>query len=78
MNLENVIRNINSFNPEHTIYVKGAWIPQAEAVVCLEPSNGQVPEGFEYFLEVFLVQELIEDSKNLTVQRIIEYAQNDA
>ncbi|KDM91484.1 hypothetical protein [Photobacterium galatheae] len=78
MTLEDVLRNIQKLDPEHTIYVQGNWGPDAQATVCSEPEDGQAPPEFTYFLEVFLVQELMEDAPRLSVQSLIEYAIHDA
>jgi hypothetical protein len=78
MTLNEIIQNIDTFDPEHTIYIDEYWNPDSKAIVCYEPDDGHAPEGYEYFLEVFLVQEVIEDLGSSSVDRIIAYAQNDA
>ncbi len=79
MQLKYVIENIDTFDSDMTIYVDSSWLPESIAMVCHEPDDGQVPEGFEYFLEVFLLQELIEDASiPITVERVIEFARDDA
>ncbi len=35
-------------------------------------------KGYDYFLEVFILQELFEDVPEITVERVIKYAQDDA
>ncbi|SJN58882.1 hypothetical protein VR7878_03095 [Vibrio ruber DSM 16370] len=78
MTLNEIIQNIDAFDSEHTIYIDRDWNSDSEAIVCNEPSDGQAPEGYEYFLEVFLVQEIMKDLGTSSVDRIIAYAQNDA
>lgn len=87
MNLSKVILSIDKFNDDLTIYAKEPWNTFSEAIVEKEPEGG-LPEkasGFKYFLEVFLVKEFLEDWKERKnksdeeiVQRIIQYAINDA
>ncbi|EIA1343250.1 hypothetical protein K6689_004256 [Vibrio parahaemolyticus] len=78
MKLKYVVENLDIFDPDMTIYVDQSWRPDSIAVVCYEPDDGQPPGNYEYFLEVFLLQELIEDASMLTtVERVIEFARND-
>jgi hypothetical protein len=90
MNILDVVKNINHFSDEHTIYAVRPWTLHSEAVVMEEPEEDLIPEqlrntDMEYFLEIYLVREIIEDiaddKKYSTIeaktQRIIEYAIND-
>lgn len=87
MTLIEIISNINSFDEDHTIYVSRPWSSTANAVVCQEPEDGTLPTnaiGMEYFIEVFLLIEFLEDwkeRKGKTLEevcdRIINYAEND-
>lgn len=75
--LEQVLLNINNEDPEHTIYAERPWTMKSKAVVCLEDSI-DVPSNLSYFLEIFLVLDVIEDIGSSSMQRIIEYAEDDS
>lgn len=91
MPLLDVIRDIASFDEDHTIYAKKPWTAQSSAIVVWEPDEGDPPEpgelGFAYFLEIFIALEVIEGwmgniDYSPTVERIcdrvIYYATYDA
>lgn len=81
MTLSEVIQNIANLDEEMTIYAKSPWTLDSPAYVDFEPDDGSLPKGaenMEYFLEVFIVNQLLEDSDQIDSQRIIEYAINDA
>ncbi|MGF1767345.1 hypothetical protein L4D06_08155 [Enterovibrio makurazakiensis] len=81
MTLSDVIKNIASIDADMTIYAKTPWLEDSPAFVDYEPDDGSVPDGaenMEYFLEVFIVNQLLEDIGNIDCQRIIDYAINDA
>ncbi|WP_394134307.1 hypothetical protein [Aliivibrio fischeri] len=75
--LEQVLLNIDNEDLEHTIYAERPWTMKSKAVVCLEGSI-DVPSNLSYFLEIFLVLDVIEDLSTNSIQRIIEYAEHDS
>jgi len=97
--LKDIIINISSFNDEGLVFVKktdGKFTSISEAVV-VDLSGGEVElktfeiselkcPGFEYFLDVFIIKDMINDFKstsnavdlNKRVERIIDYAEYDA
>ncbi|MGL6316970.1 hypothetical protein [Vibrio sp. WXL103] len=78
MRLHEAVTRINELDPDMTIYIEPPWSSNSRVTICNEPDSGESPDGFEYFLEVFIVQDLFEDLPSLSVERVIEYAQNDA
>lgn len=87
--LTSVIKNISDYNPDLVICAKEPWDAESECVVIELRDDDTVPslirEGdFNYFLEVFLAQEIIEDFKERlpagynAVDLLIYYASNDA
>lgn len=90
MTLLDIIRNINTFSEEDTIYALEPWIISSQAIVTHD-ENGKLPEkakeyGMSYFLEIIIIKELLEDWQSSTKQnispeekcdRIIQYALND-
>jgi hypothetical protein len=62
--LKDVIRDISSFDEEHTIYAREPWTAESDAIVVWDPDEGDPPEpgplGLKYFLEVFITLEVIE------------------
>ena len=77
MTLEQILLNINNEDPEYTIYAERPWTIHSDAIVCLEDSI-DVPNNLSYFLEVFLVLDIVEDLGDSSIQRIIEYAEHDS
>jgi hypothetical protein len=91
MKLLDVIKNINKFSEEDTIYAVEPWSALSETIV-LHDENGKLPKearekGMTYFLEIFIAKEFLEDLQSVTKQnmsieescnRIIEYALKDA
>ncbi|MCY9846387.1 hypothetical protein [Vibrio caribbeanicus] len=77
MKLRDLVPDIASLDPDLTVYIDSEWSPESNILLCVEPEDGSSPEGFEHFLEVFLLQELFEDMPDITVERIIKYAQED-
>jgi hypothetical protein len=64
MTLIEIMDNLSSFDPEHTIYAKEPWTVDSAAIVRLEPEEEGGPSydreaGFTYFLEVFIALETI-------------------
>lgn len=97
MTLENLISQINNYQDEQTVFAKkvgGQFSGQSEVILIeLTEEELEVPTseiaakkcpGFEYFLEIFLIKEIIEDfalnkeNPEQVVNRIIYYAENDA
>jgi hypothetical protein len=99
MTLSEIISNIDKQNEEAIIFAKrkdGKFIPSSEAVLVELSDEEQgsrtndIAEkhcpGFDYFLEVFLVRDMVEDLKNTVgyksseqqIGRIIHYAEFDA
>lgn len=99
MTLAEIITSINNQNEEAMIFAKrvdGKFTPSSEATLVeveAEEEDLQTSEiadkhcpGFDYFLEVFLVRDMLEDLKNTVgfksveqkIDRIIRYAESDA
>lgn len=91
MNILDVIRDLDRFDPAHTIYAREPWGPEAEAMVVEEPEEGDPEEplrlGFKYFLEIYTAKEGLEGwEKNIKrvptldekCARVIYYAIYDA
>ena len=99
MTLHEIITNIDKQNEEAMIFAKKVderFLPSSEAVIVElddeeeglrtnEIADKYCP-GFHYFLEVFLVKDMVEDLKNTVgyksleqqIERIIHYAEYDA
>lgn len=64
MNLLEVIRDLDRFDPDHTIYAKEPWTPDSLAIVALQPDEGDPADvtrlGVKYFLEIFIANECLE------------------
>ena len=88
MKLIEAIEKLNTLDVEATIWVKAgeAWNKNAEVMVALEDESGINPifNGikYNYFLEEFIVSEIIESMPKATIfdktNRVIQYAINDA
>jgi hypothetical protein len=99
MTLSEIIANIDQQNEEATIFAKKVdekYLPSSQAVLVElddEELHSPIKEiadkhcpGFDYFLEVFLVKDLLEDLENTVgyksleqrIDRIIHYAEFDA
>jgi len=80
MKLRELMLDVASLEPDLTIYIyiDSEWNPESHILLCAEPEDGSSPEGYDYFLEVFILQELFEDFPEITVERVIKYAQDDA
>ncbi|MGK0447676.1 MAG: hypothetical protein ACJA2M_001454 [Polaribacter sp.] len=96
MNLLDTIEKIKSFDEEAVLYVKRIreeWTVDSEVrVLVLEEEDRELKTqmiaekfcpGFEYFLEVFIIKDWIEELGDQVldidvVKRIIQYAENDA
>jgi len=96
MKLIEIISSLNKIDKESVLYAKridGTFSLESETVILklteeeLEWKTFEVTEkkcpGYEYFLEVFLVNEIIEDldqdeSVEIKCKRLINYAEFDA
>lgn len=92
MKLIEAISKLDSLDSEATIYAAKPWKYESEVWVGVEPEEGGLPEeakvrGLDYFLEVFIAQEFMEDwnsslgrqpSLEMKCDRIIDYASFDA
>jgi hypothetical protein len=92
MTLSAVLRAIESFDAEDTIYAAEPWGKESKAVVAHEPETGGVPHeaqahGMKYFLEVFVARDFLADWKSTLDEepkcdevcaRLIQYAIFDA
>jgi len=92
MTLLEAIGSFKSLDQESTIYAVKPWTPSSEVVLELEPEEGElppgtIPAGFDYFLEVFIVEEFLdgwasnwpsEPSLYEKCERLIQYAIYDA
>ncbi|WP_159990768.1 hypothetical protein [Pelistega ratti] len=84
MNLYEIIKNIDNYNVEDTIFSEEPWNIYSPSIVIHEDENK--PSTYvhkKYFLEIFLVKELLDDlPKELSLEekcnRIIHYAINDS
>jgi hypothetical protein len=90
MTLIEAVRQIEDFDDELTIYARQPWTHAAEVRLAVEDSEEERQarkEGFQYFLEVFVAREFLEDwiptqrrvpTDTQTCERLIAYAINDA
>ena len=83
--IQSLINQIEDIPEFYTIYAKPPWTQESEANLKIDPEGESNPfeaEGLEYFLEVFICQEMAEDMKEYSLkdrcERIIHYAINDA
>lgn len=84
--LQEVILNIKHISDEQTIYAEQPWDITSQAIALSDSDKMEIiieDKYYSYFLEVFIIKELIEDLPNSIssqdlVFRIIEYAINDA
>lgn len=87
-----IVKSINSFSENDTIYATNPWVLDSESIVIREPDNGVLPEEviknkMLYFLDISLAKDFINDFKKsnraeLSIEdvctRLIDYATNDA
>lgn len=92
MTLLDVVRDLNKFDQESTIYAMEPWTVDSKVMLIREDESETAlrelkKQGFKYFLEVFLAHDFIEDweiglLKPPTLQekclRLIQYAVKDA
>ena len=65
MKLIEIIADIENYDDLMTVYAKKDWNPNSEAMVIEPPEDGNIRpiDGYDYFLEVFIIKEWIEDLK---------------
>jgi len=87
-----LVKSIDRENDEDTIYAKKPWTAESPVLVARDPSSGGTPARArslqcEYFLEVFIAREFLEDLRNASddpiavealCDRLIYYAMYDA
>jgi len=92
MKLIDVVRELDSFDGDATIYAVEPWTADSPAFVGTEPEDGGLPatasgQGMAYFLEVFIACDFLADwgaaqSQHPTLaekcERLIRYAVDDA
>ena len=92
MTLHDIVRSLPQLDAELTIYAQSPWSLSSSAVVAEEPEAGGLPdvarrESLDYFIEIGIAQELIQDWVNSKggsatteeqCQRLIQYAEDDA
>jgi hypothetical protein len=90
MNLIDVVRTLDSLDPNATIYATEPWSSISEIVLVGEgETSGPSPEakGMKYLLEVFIANEVMDGfasqlgrkpTDNEKCERLIDYAINDA
>lgn len=86
MDLFHVLVNIQQFSEHDSIYVERPWTLESEAQVLSSSEDAKIisigNKVFEYFLDVYIVDELLAQCKNQnlcirnTSQRIVEFAIN--
>ena len=89
MTLEEVVRDLDLLDADATICVRRPWSGSAECIVISLDANLRLPQhvkdaGFEYFLERFVADEVLEvfgehvPSNEEKLRLLIFYADNDA
>lgn len=91
MTLLEVVQKLNILDEEDTIYATKPWTENSTALVMPEPESGELsPEikelGVQYFIEVFIAKDFINDwiktqnkpSYELICFRLIEFVMKDA
>ena len=86
LSLQEMISNIEYISDEHTIYTEQPWGITSKAIALSNDEKMEViikDKCYSYFLEVFIIKELIEDlddslNNQELVFKIIQYAINDA
>lgn len=90
--LIDIVANLESYDPELTIYATKPWTCNSETVMAPEPDQGGLPHeaesrGAEYFIEVFVAREflkgwIVSEARPTSAQeqceRLIHYAVYDA
>jgi hypothetical protein len=81
----NLINSKDDFDDLMTVYARKPWDIDSDAFIVPQPEDGSISpvDGHNYFLEVFIIKDWLEDldSREVseeTCNRIIQYAINDA
>jgi hypothetical protein len=81
----NLISANEEFDDLMTVYVKKPWGVDSDAIIVPQPEDGSITpvDGHDYFLEVFIIKDWLDDLgssevSEATCNRIIQYAINDA
>ena len=65
MQIVNLTQQLHQLDKNLTIYAKKPWYCETEVELHHEPDDGELPKeltsGYEYFLEIFIAQEVIPD-----------------
>jgi hypothetical protein len=89
MRLDEVMRSLDAFRDDATLFVRRPWTPASECIVVVvdeEPDAIEQlkPKNLEYFLEIDIIKEVLgvfagkfpsEDEK---LRAVVHYAENDA
>lgn len=92
VNLLEAVKSLDSHDHESTIYATAPWNAESRVVIVEPPEAGGLPNEAEsicaeYFLEVFIAKEFLEDwrlslngrpTAEQECARVIQYAINDA
>ena len=90
MTLIEAVQQIDELDGDLTIYARQPWSPSAEARLAVEGTEEEKKirsGGLQYFLEVFIAREFLEDWRASqrrastgaeSCERLIAYAVNDA
>ena len=82
MTLIETVQQLDSLNHEQTIYAQKPWTP-ASVVKLITDSDKMTEDGLDYFLEVFIAKDFIDDwraslsrspSPDDSCNRLIRYA----
>lgn len=92
MKLIDLVSSIDTLDENSTIYATSPWTVESDAIVAEESADANSSsvferEGKQYFLEVFIAREFLNDwevgldfvpTDEDRCNRLIQYAQNDA
>lgn len=90
MKLVDVVRQLQKWDAESTIYARPPWSPATEAQLAVQGSDDEKranAQGLRYFMEVSIARDFLDDwrttqelrpSDTQACERLIEYATNDA
>jgi hypothetical protein len=86
--LLDVIKSLDNYNEEYTIFAKTPWTIRSKAVVCGEDRlTAANRREMDYFLEIAIAREFLHDwikmqsdipSADQKCARLIQYAEKDA
>jgi hypothetical protein len=89
--LRQIVRRLDEFDDDLTIYATKPWSAESEAAVEREPEGGAFPKeavGMDYLLEVFLAREVLQawmswrqgrvPTEDESCEALIYYAENDS